>query len=298
MARALTSIRQMSMIPPSEGTFNESCDPISFFSLAEKLELPALQNLVMDTTIQCHKDNRQLPSIDFAERAFDETRNGSTISKYAVRAMRYFLQVQAQDNDHDWTMGAMADVLGNHRSISIEFLDLVRQGAIKDPRKTSRDFHVPLAPADVHTPSQNRIAPSVTPSGQVSSKRQRSVHQAKSRTKRQRIDVPVRHEPVANEGRVKQEYSGSNSILGDLGGEKTTAVGGQELLARILDDERMVFNILLDEPQHGHGLHVKDIAKKSAGLTVNDVFKAGDVLLGEGLIYTTADNETWAVLEY
>jgi replication factor A2 len=30
----------------------------------------------------------------------------------------------------------------------------------------------------------------------------------------------------------------------------------------------------------------------------NEVFKAGDVLLGEGFIYTTVDDETWAVLEY
>jgi hypothetical protein len=139
----------------------------------------------MDTTIQCHKDNRKLPSVDFAEKTFDKTRNGSTISKYAIRAMRYFLQVQGQDDGHDWTMGAMADVLSNHRSMSIEFLDLVWQGAIKDLRKTSRDFHVPLLPADAHPPSQNKNPSSVTPSSQVSKKKQRLGHQAPVQTKKQ-----------------------------------------------------------------------------------------------------------------
>jgi replication factor A2 len=33
-------------------------------------------------------------------------------------------------------------------------------------------------------------------------------------------------------------------------------------------------------------------------MPVNEVFKAGDELLGLGVIYTTVDDETWAVLEY
>jgi hypothetical protein len=210
--------------------------------------------------------------------------------------MRYFLQVQGQDGDPDWTMGAMADVLGNHRSISIEFLNLVWQGTIKDPRKTSRDFHVPLSPADVHPPSQSKNAPSVTPSSQVSKKRQRLGHQALVQTKKQRTDAPVRHEPVANEDQVKQEYTHSSGILVNLG-ENTAAMRGQKLSARISDDGTMVSNILLGEPRMTPDCMSK-IARKSMSLSVNDVFEAGEVLLGEGLIYTTVDSETWAVLEY
>jgi replication factor A2 len=42
---------------------------------------------------------------------------------------------------------------------------------------------------------------------------------------------------------------------------------------------------------------VFDIAS-ALGVQLNDVFLAGDELLGEGLIYTTVDDKTWAVLEY
>jgi len=33
-------------------------------------------------------------------------------------------------------------------------------------------------------------------------------------------------------------------------------------------------------------------------LSVSEVFKAGDQMLAKGAIYTTVDDETWAVLEY
>lgn len=67
--------------------------------------------------------------------------------------------------------------------------------------------------------------------------------------------------------------------------------------ARISATAKKVYEVLLSEPQNNEGLHVKDIAQKS-GMLLNDVFKAGDVLLSEGFIYTTVDDETWAVLEY
>jgi hypothetical protein len=74
-------------------------------------------------------------------------------------------------------------------------------------------------------------------------------------------------------------------------------LGGKEGLVRILDTAKIVYELLLPEPQNGYGLHVKDIAQKS-GILLNDVFKAGDLLLSEGLICTTLDDATWAVLEY
>lgn len=58
-----------------------------------------------------------------------------------------------------------------------------------------------------------------------------------------------------------------------------------------------VFKLLESTPQSNEGLHVSDIAGR-LGMPQADVFKAGDELLGEGMIYTTVDDETWAVLEY
>ncbi len=73
-------------------------------------------------------------------------------------------------------------------------------------------------------------------------------------------------------------------------------LGGKEFPAGISDTAGMVYEILLTEPKNEDGLNVKDIAQKS-GLLVRDVFEAGDVLLSAGLISTTDDNGTWAVLE-
>lgn len=60
---------------------------------------------------------------------------------------------------------------------------------------------------------------------------------------------------------------------------------------------RKVFQLLQSAPQNNEGLHVQNIAGQ-LGMASNDVFKAGDELLGMGVIYTTVDDETWAVLEY
>jgi replication factor A2 len=50
-------------------------------------------------------------------------------------------------------------------------------------------------------------------------------------------------------------------------------------------------------PQGTEGLHVDEIASKLE-VSVDSVVEAGQYLLSEGLIYTTVDERTWAVLEY
>jgi replication factor A2 len=73
-------------------------------------------------------------------------------------------------------------------------------------------------------------------------------------------------------------------------------LGGKELPAGISASAKMVYQVLLSEPQNNEGLHVKEIAQK-LGILVRDVFEARDVLLSKGLIYTTVDDEMWAVLD-
>jgi replication factor A2 len=76
-----------------------------------------------------------------------------------------------------------------------------------------------------------------------------------------------------------------------------SAFGGKKLPPKVSMIGRRVYELLQSEPQNNEGLHVQNIANK-LGVPSNEVFKAGDELLGEGLIYTTVDDETWAVLEY
>jgi len=60
---------------------------------------------------------------------------------------------------------------------------------------------------------------------------------------------------------------------------------------------RKVYELLKSSTQSNEGLHVNVIAQQ-LHVPANDVYKAGDELLGEGVIFTTVDDETWAVLEY
>lgn len=89
----------------------------------------------------------------------------------------------------------------------------------------------------------------------------------------------------------------SEGLFVDGGVSNGAPAGGKKLPGKISGIGRKVYELLQSEPQNNEGLHVNNIAQK-LGVPSNEVFKAGDVLLGEGLIYTTVDDETWAVLEY
>jgi replication factor A2 len=59
---------------------------------------------------------------------------------------------------------------------------------------------------------------------------------------------------------------------------------------------KKVFKYLSEAPQTNEGLHQQEIAA-SLGIDTAQVARAGDDLLAGGLIYTTVDDQTWAVLE-
>jgi replication factor A2 len=92
---------------------------------------------------------------------------------------------------------------------------------------------------------------------------------------------------------------GGNSMFvdaagGGYGGGMNAGLGKQ--LPNMTPAARKVVNLLQSAPQNNEGLHVQNIALQ-LGLPSNDIFKAGDELLGMGIIYTTVDDETWALLE-
>lgn len=60
---------------------------------------------------------------------------------------------------------------------------------------------------------------------------------------------------------------------------------------------RRVYQTLANSLQNNEGLHVQNIAA-SLQMTVQDVMKAGDELLSHSMIYTTVDDNTWALLEF
>ena len=68
-------------------------------------------------------------------------------------------------------------------------------------------------------------------------------------------------------------------------------------LRNVGPEARAIYKFLSESPQGNEGHHVQNIAS-SLNMKAADVFKAGDELLAEGAIYTTIDDETWAVLDY
>lgn len=59
---------------------------------------------------------------------------------------------------------------------------------------------------------------------------------------------------------------------------------------------KKMFNFMSGNPGGNEGIHLNMISS-STGMSVRDVLSSADELLGHGLIYTTVDDETWAILE-
>jgi len=95
---------------------------------------------------------------------------------------------------------------------------------------------------------------------------------------------------------TKQEAGGDGMFVDNDNGQGEGFQGKKMDLSRLKGTARKVFTLLEQTPQGNEGLHVSLIAQK-LGISQSEVFKAGDDLLGEGMIYTTVDDETWAVLE-
>ena len=58
---------------------------------------------------------------------------------------------------------------------------------------------------------------------------------------------------------------------------------------------RKVYEVIRTSPQSNEGLHMSDIAQRLS-IQSGDVLAAGDELLQMGVIYTTVDDHTWALL--
>ncbi|KAI9829865.1 MAG: hypothetical protein M1819_005963 [Sarea resinae] len=58
-----------------------------------------------------------------------------------------------------------------------------------------------------------------------------------------------------------------------------------------------VFQALKSFPQNNEGLHVQNLASQ-LGMQIPEVMKAADELISNGMIYTTVDDNTWAILAF
>lgn len=68
-------------------------------------------------------------------------------------------------------------------------------------------------------------------------------------------------------------------------------------LTRCSAGAKKMFNFLSSAPGGNEGVDI-NIVTSSTSMSTRDVLTAADELLGQGLIYTTLNDETWAILEY
>ena len=103
----------------------------------------------------------------------------------------------------------------------------------------------------------------------------------------------TRGPPGKEDGAVKSEGQG---LFVDGNGGAANGQPGKHLPPGMSPMAKKVYEFLRNSPQNNEGLHVHAIARE-LNVPSNEVFKSGDELILQGLIYTTIDDETWAVLE-
>jgi replication factor A2 len=88
---------------------------------------------------------------------------------------------------------------------------------------------------------------------------------------------------------------GGAGYAGNTGGAGNNMMSGK--LAGLSDVAKKMFNFINSSAGGNEGVHLNVITNQT-GMTVREALSASDDLLGQGLIYTTVDDETWAILEY
>lgn len=103
-----------------------------------------------------------------------------------------------------------------------------------------------------------------------------------------------------------EQFSNTGAQVKTEGGQQGMQDGGYgagemgmngKMMPNVSANARRVYSTLKNSPQSNEGLHVQNIAA-SLGLPVAEVMKAGDDLLQHSLIFTTVDDNTWAILEF
>jgi replication factor A2 len=94
-----------------------------------------------------------------------------------------------------------------------------------------------------------------------------------------------------------QAKGGANgAVNGGYKQQNGAATSGSGLPPSASMAARRIHKCLMDTDQGLEGLHMQTIAMQT-GLDISEVQKAGDELQGLGLIYTTVDDNTWAILD-
>jgi replication factor A2 len=86
-----------------------------------------------------------------------------------------------------------------------------------------------------------------------------------------------------------------NGTSADTGMTNGGGGGGGGLPAGASATARKVYEVIRTSPQSNEGLNMYDIAQR-LDLQADEVLKSGEQLLDMGVIYTTIDDHTWALM--
>ena len=100
---------------------------------------------------------------------------------------------------------------------------------------------------------------------------------------------------------IKQEGSGTANGEQEQAGYGGAGAGATNInnapLQNVSMNARRVYQTLRSSPQNNEGLHIQYLAS-TMGMNLADIRKAGDELLSHSMIFTTVDDDTWALLEF
>ena len=104
----------------------------------------------------------------------------------------------------------------------------------------------------------------------------------------------TRGPPGANKG--GQETNVPNGMQQNGYDTHMGGTRGKMLPSGLSSAAKNVYHCLHTSPQTNEGLHMQDISVRLS-MNMGDVQNAGEELLGNGLVYTTLDDQTWALLD-
>jgi replication factor A2 len=81
------------------------------------------------------------------------------------------------------------------------------------------------------------------------------------------------------------------------GADDYSGAGPNKALMGVSPLAKKIYNLLKSETQDDAGMEMQHIASRLS-LPTMDVARAGEELLNAGIIFTTMNEHTWAILEY
>jgi hypothetical protein len=131
-------IRSLTGPPDENKSFTLLWDPVAVYSLAEMWMFPLeVLDDIMDQIIDHHIRAEELPSLDFADAAFDKTPEGSKLRDYAVRGIVYALHHGPKLGDIGWPADEVQKLITAYPDFGTQYVALNQVGSVEpitDPR--------------------------------------------------------------------------------------------------------------------------------------------------------------------